>query len=173
MWNQRQIVGEQLAAQRKEHELARSLTRQQIAAAFIGEIDVILDELRHEFLGPVLEKTLRDLETSPSAETQVASARIGSHFGRYFNSGPGNVGLFPSAISGDLTRFYTVLEEIRLGLDWYSSAVEAYTKQKTHIMSGPQMLGLLRKMVREIDSCLQLGPALISRLEAIRDAALD
>jgi hypothetical protein len=173
IWNQRLIVARQLAAQRQEQDLARGLTRQQIASAFIGEIAVILDELRHEFLRPVLETTVRNMELSEGQEIRVSTVRIGRHLGRYFDSNPGNVGLFPSAISEGLTRFYATLEEIRLDLDWYSSAIESNTKNETPLMSGQQILALIWKILREIDECLQSGPTLIEGLRVIRDAKLD
>jgi hypothetical protein len=38
-WNQRMISARQLAAERREEDLALGLKKQQIASAFIGEID--------------------------------------------------------------------------------------------------------------------------------------
>ena len=164
--NQRQIANRQLAAQRQEQDLARALTKQQIASAFIGEIEVALDELRHEFLKPVLETALHDLSQlshqSPGP-IPVGTARI------YYDSNPGNVGLFPSATSQGLTRFYATLEEIRLDLDWYSTAIDTYTNQEKHIMSYPQMVRLIRKILHEINFCLESGPRLVGELSAIRD----
>lgn len=172
--NQRQIAGRQLAAQRREQDLARALAKQQIASAFIGEIEVALDELRHELLKPVLETALHDLSQlshqSPGP-IPVGTARS-RRVGRYYDSNPGNVGLFPSATSQGLTRFYATLEEIRLDLDWYSTAIDTYTNQKAHIMSYPQIIQLIRKILHEIDFCVEAGPRLVGELSAIRDIQL-
>ena len=44
-WKQQVISARQLAAQQREHDQALGLVRQQMASAFIREINVILNEL--------------------------------------------------------------------------------------------------------------------------------
>jgi hypothetical protein len=60
--NQRIISNRQIATKRREQELALGPKKQQIASAFIDEIDAILSELHHEFLKPI-ENALRAMES--------------------------------------------------------------------------------------------------------------
>ena len=98
-WNQRIISNRQIATKRREQELALGPKKQQIASAFIDEIDAILSELHHEFLKPI-ENALRAME-SRAGKIDVGRARIG-HLRRSFDRCPGNVRLFPSTISQGL-----------------------------------------------------------------------
>jgi hypothetical protein len=161
--NQKQIANRQLEARQREEELARGRKRQQIASAFIGEIEVALDELRHERLKPVLEKALEDLSSEPPHLTGLVT--IG-HFGRYYSSAPDNVGLFADAVSEGLTRFYATLEAVRANLDWFFSSVA----EKQHSMNPPAMIYLIKDVIHNIDSCLKTGPILVDKLKTVRDA---
>src|SRR5258706_3821440 len=105
-WNQRTIYDRQLAAKRREQDLKLGPKKQQIAAAFIDELDAILRELHHEFLKPI-ENTLRAIG-SRAGKSDVGRARIG-HLRRDFYRSPGNVRLFPSTISQGLMRFYAIV----------------------------------------------------------------
>jgi hypothetical protein len=62
-WNQRSISDRQIAAERWKQELTCRPEKQQIVSALIGEIDVIVNELRHESLRSAIENALRALET--------------------------------------------------------------------------------------------------------------
>jgi len=164
--NQRQIASRQLAAQRQEQNLARNLAKRQIASAFMGELEVILNELGHESLKPPLERALNkltELNVQSPASVQVETVRIG-HLGRYYESSPGNVGLFAPDVARGLTRFYATLEDIRADVDWYSTAIEILTTEKNHIMTYQQITTLINKVLQEIDFCLKLGPTLLSEL---------
>ncbi len=170
IWNQRHIVANQLAAHRREQDRARSLVRQQIASAFIGEIGVIIEELKHELLRPVLEKTLHDIETAPAGTVRVTTARIGKNLSRYYESSPANVGLFPDSIPEELTRFYSTVEEVKLDLECYCDAVKAYTDEGKVKMGVPQVIYVLKKSLSNIDICLKSGHSIINNLKLIRDA---
>ncbi len=168
-WNQRTIYDRQLAAKRREQDLTLGPKKQQIAAAFIDEIDAILSELHHEFLKPI-ENALRAME-SRAGKIDVGRARIG-HLRRFFDRSPGNVRLFPSTISQGLMRFYAIVEETKLDLDWYSHAIETSINQNVRLMNRTQMIRLLKKILGEIDSSSKSGRTLIEELKKIRDAEL-
>jgi hypothetical protein len=170
--NQRMISARQLAAERREQDLALGLKKQQIASAFIAEIDVILNEVHHGSLRPAIENALRAMELS-TGKIEVEGLRIGKHLGRFFDHSPADVRLFPSTISKGLTRFYAIVEETKLDLDWYSRAIETYTNQKVKLMNLTQMIRLLKKIVGKIDSSSKLGRTLIEGLKKIRDTDLD
>jgi hypothetical protein len=172
MWNQRIIAAQQLDAQRQQDTLARALMKKQIASAFIGEIEVILDELRHPGLKPVLVEAKTAIQSRAEETTvQVNTVRIDKHLGYFSTANPGNVGIFPSQISEELTRFYTTLETIRTSTDWYSRAVDLFTAEGKHLMGPRQMLGLLNDIIKNIDFCLQQsGPVILRQLREIRDA---
>jgi hypothetical protein len=118
IWNQGQITSKQLAPQRQEQDRSRSLAKQQIASAFIGEIDAARVS-RTSARGGTPRSDERE------RETQAGTVNVGKYFGRFFDSNPENVGLFPSAVSEGLTRFYSTLEEIKLDLDWYTNAIKS------------------------------------------------
>jgi hypothetical protein len=169
MWNQRIIAAQQLDAQHQQDALALTITRQQIASAFIGEIEVILDELQHPGVKPVLVAAKTTIE-SDVGTVLVGTVRIDTHFGKYFDGNPGNVGIFPSRISEGLTRFYTTLETIRMGAGWYSRAVDLHTTEGKLLMTPQQMFALLTEIINRIDFCLQSGPIILQQLREIRDA---
>jgi hypothetical protein len=175
-WDKRAIYTKQLAAQRREQDLTLGLKRRQIAAAFIGEIDVILSELHHEFLKPI-ENALRAIESragkmeSRTGKFEVEKVRT-EHLVRFCDNSPGNVRLFPRTISQGLTRFYTIVEETKLDLDWYSRAIEASVNQNVRLMNPTQMIRLLKKILGEIDSSSKLGRTLIEELKKARDTEL-
>jgi hypothetical protein len=78
-WNQRIISNRQIAAKRREEELALHPTKQQIASAFIGEIDVIVNELHDESLRPAIENALHALEArAGKVEMSVSASTLGN-----------------------------------------------------------------------------------------------
>jgi len=167
-WNRRIIHNRQLAAQRREQDLTLGLKKQQIAATLIREIDAILGELHHEFLKPI-ENVLRTTE-SRAGKIEVG-VRIG-HLERFYNRSPGNVRFFPNPISQRLMRFYAIIEETKLDLDWYSRTIEISLNQNVRLMNAMQIVRLLKKILGEIDSSSKLGRILIEELKKIRDAEL-
>ncbi len=130
------ISARQLAAERREQDLALG-KKQQIASAFIGEIDVILNEVHS--LRPAIENALRAMELG-TGKIEVEGLRIGKHLERFFDHSIADVRLFPSAISKGLTRFYAIVEETKLELDWYSRAIETSANQKVQLMNLTQMI---------------------------------
>lgn len=124
-WNQQVISARQLAVQQREHDQALGLKRQQMASAFIREINVILNEL-HEFLTPAIENALRAMESS-GEEIEIEGIHIGKHLERLFDSSPTRARLFPEPISHGLMRFYHLVEETKMDLDRYYRAIEIYT----------------------------------------------
>jgi hypothetical protein len=106
-WNEMIISARQLAALRREEEYALARNRQQIASAFIGEINLILNEL-HGSLSPAIENTLPAMQSA--GKEIVERVRIGKHLG-VFDSSTIRVRLFPKPISQCLTRFYSIIEE--------------------------------------------------------------
>lgn len=176
---QRLNVDRQLDAQRKEQGRARGLSRRQVAAAFIGEITVLVEELQHEMVRPALTTALRAVEGG-SGPVPVTTVRMGGKLGRYFDSNPGNVGLFPNPVPENLTRFYSRFEAIELDLDRYSEFAEAVARALSSPHGEPvsggmtpeQVIYLLRTVLKHIEFCLGFGSALIKDLELIRDAPL-
>lgn len=176
--SQRQNVDRQLAAQQREQERGRRLARQQIAAAFIGEIAILVEELRDEMVRPVLRQALCNVEQS-TGPVRVTTVRMGGKLGRYFESSPGNVGVFPNPIPEDLIRFYSRFEAIKLDLDRYSDFAESVARSLSSSHGEPTDFGmtpdlviyLLRGVLEKIEFCLQWGAALTTRLKAIRDAS--
>jgi hypothetical protein len=166
---QRTIYARQLAANRREQDLTLGAKKQQIAAAFIGEIDAILSELQDEFSKP-LDNALRAME-SRTGKIELERVRIG-HLGRFSDHSPGNARLLPGTISQELARFYAIVEETKLDLDWYSRAIETSINQNVRLMNPTQMIRLLKKILGEIDSSSKLGRTLIEELKKIRDTEL-
>jgi len=177
---QRLNVERQLAAQRREQDRARELARKQVAAAFIGEIATVIQELRHEWVRPALVSAVSQMQSGMGPRA-VTTVRIGGEFARYYNSDPGNVGLFPNPIPENLTRFYSRFEAIKLELDRYSDLTEGIWRTLSSQaavapipqMTTDQVIRLLRSVLENIDTCLQLGPALTRELEAIRDTGIN
>jgi hypothetical protein len=156
--NQRRVTNRQMAAQLREQDLVRTLAKRQIASAFIGEIEVALDELRHQGVKPVLEKAVDDLTNG----RQTSLVQIG-HFGKYYDSDRGNVGLFAGDVPEELTRFYGTLEGIRGNLEWL---FRAWTGQLS--INTPRMIDVIKETIRNIDSCAESGPDLVRKLKEIR-----
>jgi len=171
-WNQRSISNRQIAAERRKQELALRPEKQQIASAFIGEIDVLVNELRHESLISAIESALRALETR-TGKVEIDGVHIRKHIGKCFDHSPAEFMLLPSTISKRLTRFYSIVRETDADLEWCSRAVDAYANQRVRLMNAGQMIRLLRKILDKIDLLSRLGPTLVERLEGIRDANCD
>ena len=161
------IATRQRAAQRWEQDLMLGVKKQQIASAFIDEMDLILNELHDECLTPAIESALRVMETSTGI-IEVEKVRIGKYAGS-FDKRPVNVNLFPSAISKGLTRFYAIVEEMNLDLDWYSRVIETYTDQQVQMVKHKQLIGLLKKIRGKIDLSSKLGRRLVEGLKNVRD----
>jgi len=160
------IATRQHAVQRWEQDLKLGVKKQQIASAFIGEMDVILNELRDELLTRAIENALRVMEASAGI-IEVEKVRIGNYAGS-FDKRPVNVSLFPSTISKELTRFYAIVEETNLDLDWYSRVIETHTDQQVQIVKHKQLIGLLKKIRGKIDLSSKLGRRLVEDLKKIR-----
>jgi hypothetical protein len=161
------IATRQHAAQRWEQDLKLGVKKQQVASALIGEMDVILNELHNEFLTRAIENALRVMEASTGI-IEVEKVRIGKYAGSV-DKRQVNVSLFPSTIFKGLTRFYAIVEETNLDLDWYSRVIETYTDQRTQIVKHKQLIGLLKKIRGKIDLSSKLGERLVEDLKKIRD----
>jgi hypothetical protein len=170
-WSQQIISAKQLAAERREQDQALELKRQQIVSAFIGEINVIVNELR-EFLRPAIENALRSIE-SGGEEVDGEVVRIGKHLGRLFDNSPIRVRLLPKPISGEMMRFYYLLEEMKMDLDWYCRAIEIDLNRKVRIMNHLQLKRLLKQILIKLNSCDNLGRTLLGELKKIRYTAIE
>jgi hypothetical protein len=157
----------QPAAQRWEQDLMLGVKKRQIASAFIGEMDVILNELHHELLRPAIENALHVMEASPGT-VEVERVRLGKYTGS-FDKCPANVRLFPSTIAKKLIRFYAIVEETKLNLDWYSRVIETYANQQVQIVQHRQLIRLLKEIRNKIDLSSKLGRRLVEDLKIIRD----
>ncbi len=171
-WNQRSISNRQIAAERRKQELALRPEKQQIASAFIGEIDVIVNELHHESLRSAIENALRALETR-RGNVEIDGVHIRKHIGKFFEHSPAEFILLPSTISKRLTRFYSIVRETDADLEWCSRAVDAYANQRVRLMNAGQMIRLLRKILDKIDLLSRLRPTLIEGLKEIQDTDCD
>jgi hypothetical protein len=173
IWNQRRNLEKQLSAQRHEQDRLRIFQQQHVASAFIGEITVILEELAHDLVGPVLKKALHDIQTS-AGPVQVTTVRL---MGKplYYNNNPGNVGLFPNLLSQELTRFYSRLDAFSTYLDRYSTAAEhvALKGVLPSTASIPWVIYWIRDALKNLNLLLERGRALIAELEIIRDQTVD
>ncbi len=165
------ISAKQLAADRKEQDQALYSKRQQIVSAFIGEINGILNEL-HEFLRPAIENALRAIE-SGGEEVDAEVVRIGRHLGRLFDNSPIRVRLLPKPISGEVMRFYYLVEETKNDLDWYFRAIDIYFNHKVRIMKPMQLTRLLKQILTKLNSSENLGRSLLAELNRIRDTETD
>jgi hypothetical protein len=173
-WSQQIISAKQLAAERREQDQALDLKRQQIVSAFIGEINVVLNELR-EFLRPAIENALHAIESGESGGEEVHGevVRIGKHLGRLFDNSPIRVRLLPKPISGEMMRFYYLIEEMKMDLDWYCRAIEIDLNRKVRIMNPLQLRRLLKQIVTKLNSSDNLGRTLLGELKKIRYTAIE
>jgi hypothetical protein len=164
----------QAQAGRDRDRQERLAARQQVASAFMGEITVLLEELDHRLVGPLLRKVVRDItKTSVGKEVQVDTVRfLGNP--RYYYSNPGHVGLFPNTIPQELTRFYSRLEAFSRYLDRYSIAAEYAAEHGTlpSDISARWILYLVQKSLEDLDFLLGQGRSLIEKLEEIRGVSL-
>ena len=165
-WNRQMISARQLGAQRREQDRALSLERQQIASAFIGEIDIILNEF-HEFLRPAIEKALGVMKAG-GEQVEADVVRIDKHLGRLFENSPTRVRLLPKPLSGELMRFYYLVEETRMDIDWYYRDIEIYSNQRVKLMTLMQLARLLKQILAKLNSCDNLGRTLLGELKKIR-----
>jgi hypothetical protein len=170
-WSQQIISAKHRAAERREQDQALDLKRQQIVSAFIGEINVILNELR-EFLRPAIENALRVIE-SGGEEVDDEVVRLGKNLGRLFDNSPIRVRLLPKPISGEMMRFYYLIEEIRMDIDWYCRAIEIDFNRKVRIMNHLQLRRLLRQILVKLNSSDNLGRTLLGELKKIRYTAIE
>ncbi len=170
-WNQQIISAKHLAAERREQDRALDLKRQQIVSAFIGEINVILNELR-EFLRPAIENALRGIE-SGGEEVDDEVARISKPLGRLFDNSPIRVRLLPKPISAEMMRFYYLIEELNKDLDWYCRAIEMDINRNVRIMNRLQLRRLLKQSLTKLNSSDNLGHTLLGELKKIRFPAIE
>jgi hypothetical protein len=170
-WNQQIISAKHLAAERREQDRALDLKRQQIVSAFIGEINVILNELR-EFLRPAIENALRAIE-SGGEEVDDEVARISKHLGRLFDNSPIRVRLLPKPISAEMMRFYYLIEELNKDLNWYCRAIEMDINRNVRIMNRLQLRRLLKQSLTKLSSSNNLGHTLLGELKKIRFPAIE
>jgi hypothetical protein len=170
-WNQQIISAKHLAAERREQDQALDLKRQQIVSAFIGEINVILNELR-EFLRPAIVNALRAIE-SGGKEVDGEVVRISKHLGRLFDNSPIRVRLLPKPISAEMMRFYYLIEEIKMDLDWYCRAIEMDINRQVRIMNRLQLRRLLKQSLTKLNSSDNLGRTLLGELKKIRFPAIE
>jgi hypothetical protein len=171
-WNQRIISNTQIAAKRREAELALRPTKQQIASAFIEEIDVIVNELHNDSLRPAIENTLHAL-AARAGKVEIEGVRICKHAGKFVDHSPAEFRLLPSPISEGLKRFFAIARETDADIEWCSRAIEAYANQRIRLMNAGQMCRLLRKILDKIDLLSRLRPTLTEGLKEIQDTDRD
>jgi hypothetical protein len=178
--NQRSNVLRQIEAQRQERIRERDLARRQVASAFIGEIETLIQEIQDPFIRPALITALDSVKSGPGL-VRVATVRIAGRFTPIFDSNPGNVGLFPTPIPENLARLYSRFEAIRVNLDHYSDAAEAVAQRLASPdappslslpMTATQITILLRGVLVDLSDCVISGTDLMRELATIRDAAL-
>jgi hypothetical protein len=162
-----------IMAQRREQHRSRLIARQHVASAFIGEITVILEELAHELVGPVLTKALHDIETG-TGKVQVTTVRLLAN-PRYYNNNPDNVGVLPNLLPQELTRFYSRLEALSASLNTYSTAAEHVVTQDTlpPTTSTAWTVYTIKDALKNLNFLLARGPKLITALEIIRNKNVD
>jgi hypothetical protein len=163
--NQRLNVQNQLSAQRRDQDRSRLIARQHVASAFIGEISVFIEETEGELVRPILAKVLHDLETS-IGKIEVTTVRL-SGPRTYYESNPGNVGLFHNGLPEELTRFYNRVALIQSDLEKYSSGAEEVISQGKlpATMSMDWVMYSLRRCLTNIDLCQERGRFLIKELQ--------
>ena len=171
-WNQRIVSNRQIAAKRREEELALRPRKQQIASAFIREIDVIVNELHNDSLRPAIENALCALDAR-TGKVEIEGVRIRKRVKKFFDHNPAEFRVLPGTISKGLTRFYAIVRETDADLEWCSRAVEAYANQRVRLMNVGQMIRLLRKSLDKIDLLSRLRPTLIAGLKEIQDTDCD
>jgi hypothetical protein len=160
-----------IIATRRQLDQTLDLKTQQSVSAFISEINLILNELR-ECLRPAIENALRTIE-SGREEVDDEVVRIGKHLVRLFHNSPIRVRLLPKLISGQLTRFYYLIEEMKSDLDWYYRAIELNINSKVRIMNYSQLTRLLKRILIKLNSCDNLGRSLLGELEKIRFTVIE
>ena len=171
-WNHRRISNRQIAAERRKQELALRPEKQQLASAFIGEMDVIMNELHHESLRSAVENALRVLETR-TGKVDIDVVHIRKHVRTFFDHSPAEFRLLPSGISKGLTRFYAIVRETESDLEWWSRAVDAYANHGVRLMNAGQMIRLLREILDKIDLLSRLRPTLIEGLKEMQGTNSD
>ena len=171
-WNHRRISNRQIAAERRKQELALRPEKQQLASAFIGEMDVIMNELHHESLRSAVENALRVLETR-TGKVDIDVVHIRKHVRTFFDHSPAEFRLLPSGISKGLTRFYAIVRETESDLEWWSRAVDAYANHGVRLMNAGQMIRLLREVLDKIDLLSRLRPTLIEGLKEMQGTNSD
>lgn len=155
-----------VSANRRQRVEDAETERRRIAAAFIGEINVILRELRDEQLVPTLENTRTRLDREPMGAL-LPVVRLTADFTIFYRGNSKEVGRFAAPLPEDLTRFYGLFVSIKAKLEhiWASltpGAPDAMTREMASIAVG--------NTIKEIKEALQLGDALVSKLTAARDA---
>lgn len=167
-WRQRTISDRQIAAKRREEELGLRPAKQQIASAFIEEIDVIVNELHNGSVRPAVENALHALDAR-TGKVEIEGIRIRKHVWKFFDHSPAEFRLLPSPISEGLKRFYAIARETDADIEWCSRAIEAYANQRIRLMNAGQMSRLLRKILDKIDLLSRLKPTLIEGLKEIQN----
>jgi hypothetical protein len=168
-WNEMVISARQLAALRREEEHALALNRQQMASEFVGEIDLLLNELRMS-LAPAIENMLPAMQSG--GKEIVERVHIGKHLGVFDNS-PIRVRLFPKPISQCLTRFYSMIEETKANLAWCDRVIEIYTNHNIWVVTPMRLTGLYKQTLGQVNASEKLGRTLIEELKKIRDTDTD
>jgi hypothetical protein len=168
-WNKMIISARQLAARRREEEHALARNRQQMASAFIGEIDLVLNELNAS-LAPAIENTLPAMQ---SGEKEIVErVHIAKSLGVFDNS-PMRVKLFPRPISQCLTRFYSINEETRANLAWCDRVIEIYTNHNIWVVTPMRLTRLYKQTIGQVNASEKLGRTLIDELKKIRDTDIE
>jgi hypothetical protein len=157
-----------IGSQRQNLERARIVEQERVAAAFIGELSVIVEMLEDETPRNNLQKTVDAVETT-TGPINVTTMRIEGPT-KYYDSAPGNVGMFPNPLPEQLTRFYDRYENVKSNLERYSSAAEEVflTGNLPKKTSNEWVIHSMKAAIKDIDYCASSGRQLITELDQIR-----
>jgi hypothetical protein len=168
--NQRQDLDRRLAAERLAAERQSSIKRQQIAGAFIGEINMILATLSDQRLYNRIENVIAQLRAAKGVTTtmDIMLRRPGKQLDTFYRSNTVEVGQFKAPLPELLTRFYgdyAVFEDI----GWQVDRIRETGFKDT---TASILEETLQNELDTLGQLRQVGETLIPHLEAVRDAPI-
>jgi hypothetical protein len=164
---QKENTDQQLGEQRAAEDRGRAIRRQQIASAFLAEIDLIEARFRTPDWRDTATKALdivKNIQASGVSATFAVNAPT-ADYATFFRANVAEVGQFREPIPQNLLLFYGSYIALEENIKFLA---DAYTDNFKH-MDAPTVKHLLEGQLTLIGSLQQYGAALIPELQKIVD----
>lgn len=173
---QRKNSERQLSFQRQAEERLKSLRKQQIAGAFVGEVSVIFSVLSNKHMRSMINGTYSVLGTNDLTQSMkdnpvqisIMLHHPTSQLDTFYRANTIEIGQFPAPLPEQLTRFYSLYATFKNSEEHFTGNLDTEFKDTTIYRLREANIS----QINALNALDEIAPKLIRKLEEIRDAPI-